>query len=68
LFRVGLATTARTYKDGGKAKATPETLKDRGLEAHMKGQRHYVLVLKELHKRCPRQSKIIFKTSNYEFL
>lgn len=50
MFRVGLATTAHTEKYGGKAKTTHETLKDRGLETHMKGQRNYGLVLKELDK------------------
>lgn len=41
---------AHTEKDGGKAKTAPETLKDRGLEAHMKVQRNYVLILKHLDK------------------
>lgn len=45
-----LATAAHTEEDGRKAKTTPEALKDRGLEAHMKGQRNYMLVLKELDK------------------
>lgn len=67
IFRVGLAASVHTEKDGGKSKATTETLKDRGLEACMKSLRNYMLVFKELDKLCPRQRKDYFRKL-YEFL
>lgn len=48
MLRVGAATMAHAEKDGGKAKTTPG--KYRELEAQIKGQRNYAIVLKELDK------------------
>lgn len=66
MVRVVLTTIAHTEKGGGKAKTTPETKENRGLDAHMK--RNYVLILKELDKLCPRQNEIILITSNSKVL